>query len=40
MIFMNYKVIEHFKDLKEENIKLNIQKMVTGLIINEKISSS
>ena len=40
MIFMNYKIMEYFKNSNEKDIKSNIQKIITTIIVNEKISSS
>ena len=37
---MSYKVTEHFKNENEDNIKLNIQRIVAELIISEKISAT
>jgi len=37
---MNYKVIEHYKNANEENIKLSIQIIINNLIMAEKKSQS
>jgi len=37
---MNYKIMEYFKNSNEKDIKSNIQKIITTIIVNEKISSS